>query len=73
MESDIMKPKTNLKGDIAARCNVSETRIKLPAETLEPKAGSPNETTIPLVFKELTPYIKVIRPSRPSLTYDRME
>lgn len=32
-----------------------------------------NETPVPLMDSELAPWIKVVRPSRASLTYDRME
>jgi hypothetical protein len=33
----------------------------------------PNETPVPLAPDELAPDLRVIRPSRSSLTYDRME
>jgi len=32
-----------------------------------------NESAVPLEVDELSPYVKVVRPTRPSLTYDRME
>ncbi len=37
------------------------------------KRTSPNEATVPLVPDELREHVEVVCPSRPSLTYDRME
>jgi hypothetical protein len=34
---------------------------------------SANERPVVLEMDELAPHVKVVRPTRPSLTYDRME
>lgn len=34
---------------------------------------SPNDSAVPLVYDELSEHVRVIRPARPALTYDRME
>jgi len=34
---------------------------------------STNEVVVELNLNELAPHVKVVRPTRPSLTYDRME
>jgi len=44
--------------------------IKHPSEA---HASSLNENPVSLVFDDLAPHVKIIKPSRPSLTYDRME
>lgn len=51
----------------------SETSMDKPKRAFEPKAESPNEAVVHLAFEELAPHVKVIRPSRPSLTYERFE
>lgn len=34
---------------------------------------SPNEVIVPMLPDELREHVEVVRPSRPSLTYERME
>lgn len=34
---------------------------------------NPNEMVVPLIYNFLEPYVKVVRPSRDSRVYDRME
>ena len=52
-----------------ARAREEERRQKLTNITQK----SINEATVPLLPVELEPYVKVIRPARPSLTYERAE
>lgn len=49
-----------------------EERQKLQDKGLKERF-SVNEAPVSLVDSELAPLIKIIRPSRASLTYDRME
>jgi len=45
----------------------------LPARTPEPNALSPNELPVVLDGRSLEPHLRIIKPSRPALTYERME
>lgn len=46
---------------------------KIPRDGNHKVTLSANETPVPLLDLELKPWIKIIRPSRASLTYERME
>ena len=43
------------------------------AEQSGAQATSPNESPVQLDFPGLAPHVRVVRPSRPSLTYERVE
>lgn len=44
-----------------------------PKNNAKVEGKSQNESPVDLTPKELTPYVRVVQPSRASLTYDRME
>lgn len=68
-----MEPASDSKAkDVTVR-DVSEAFPCTSEQSSEADTVSPNEAAVPLAFEELAPHVRVIRPSRPSLTYDRME
>jgi len=48
--------------------NLTDNRFSMTTHT-----KSPNEASIQLVYDDLKPYLMVVKPSRPSLTYNRIE
>jgi hypothetical protein len=52
-------------------CKVKKARIT--RQNNQKSKNTPNERAIELVDKKLKKWIKVIKPSRPNLVYDRME
>jgi hypothetical protein len=46
-----------------------ETSIK----SVQSRTSSPNEDPVTLSVEGLAPHVRVVRASRPSLTYERME
>lgn len=41
--------------------------------TVKRSEESVNESAVPLDTDELAPHVKIVRPTRPALVYDRME
>ena len=58
------------------RCKANKLRsaiAKPRVDTSEPTRVSPNDEPVALTPPELAPYVNVIKPARPALTYDRIE
>jgi hypothetical protein len=64
---------TQPRNGVPAQSVAQTDNAVLGSSTIEPTVTSVNEAAVRLTEKDLDPFIKVITPSRPSLTYERVE
>lgn len=68
-----MEPRSDSKAEVLVVRDVSEAFPCKQEQSSEADTVSPNEAVVPLAFEELSPHVRIVKPSRPSLTYDRIE
>jgi hypothetical protein len=69
-----MESKTKRNASGITKCNnINAKPIRKRKQPPERQDVSLNEATISLALEGLSPYVRVVKPSRSSLTYERME
>lgn len=68
-----MELQTDCKRDVAAEDNLLQPNCSSPDQPTEIQKVSFNEAMVPMTCDELSPHVRIVKPSRPSLTYDRVE